>query len=337
MTPNLHPTNSHFWAQLKIVFASLSATCGAVLAAGTFGASTVVAQPLDMQSRFECETGWFGDASVVFDQLDGLDADLSRSTAIEVCGASINSQKFGTESTWNQLRADIVALMPSELRQRVTDLALYEDSDQGHAAYINYIGVRDEEFILGFDIDYFDQRKPLGGWDFIELVTHEFAHIIALHASQMDYDPLLLESWFHSGGRSNSNYANEWVSARACDSIYSYGGCAKSGSVIGLWYKLFWRDQYSRRVATYDNWDEKQVGDFYADHRSDFVTEYAATNPIEDMAETFMVASMPQSERFFGPLVQKKLSFLRQHPETAAALEGLRETVGQVYYNRRQL
>ncbi len=152
-------------------------------------------------------------------------------------------------------------------------------------------------FALGVDIAYpngvFD-----GDGEYTYTVIHEYAHIFSLNETQIKLDY-----------NNCSNYENE-------------EGCTLSDSYMNLFYQQFWTAIYDEYEAAYNSGDEDAFYDKYQDH---FVTDYAATNPEEDLAEafTFFVTSdnIPNGNK----VKDKKVRFFQEFPEMVQLREQMRE------------
>lgn len=132
-------------------------------------------------------------------------------------------------------------------------------------------------------------------------LIHEYAHIIALGTDQFDEPGTCAE-----------------------EVEFSYG-CPAAGSVLGEFYDAFWAG-YSDAPGV-ESTDEDVAYEFYLAHEDDFVSDYAATNVVEDLAESFMTYVM--EDAFDGPgVVAAKLAFFDGFPELAAIRERIRADVG---------
>jgi len=89
-------------------------------------------------------------------------------------------------------------------------------------------------------------------------LVHEMAHILTLNDSQV----------------------NE--KAGSCSTYKLDEGCANITSYIVSFFNQFWKS-----YGPVDEYDEDAAYDRYDKNPTDFVNDYAATNPVEDLAETF--------------------------------------------------
>lgn len=135
----------------------------------------------------------------------------------------------------------------------------------------------------------------------VATLVHEYAHILML--STDEFDP--------SG------------TCDAADEIWA--GCPAPTSVIAAFRDRFWAG-YDDAPAV-DNADDDVAYEFYLAHEDDFVSDYAATNLVEDLAESFMTYVLEASHDGSGT-VAEKLRFFDDFPELAAIRERIRADVG---------
>jgi len=127
-------------------------------------------------------------------------------------------------------------------------------------------------------------------------LIHEFAHILTLSKTQVRYYPVsengaLLERFAEN---CTTNLVQEW--------------CLLETAYLDDFIDTFWTDAEDLRKAQEEEWD------VYTGNESNFITDYAATNPGEDIAESFtyfVINSKPS-----GPTIaDKKLLFFYNYPE----------------------
>lgn len=152
-----------------------------------------------------------------------------------------------------------VQLIPADQRQMLTSFELNPEEASGAYVYPNdnpatwSMGV---SLGLGEDLDY--------------VLIHEFAHLLTLQAKEVP-----------PGADSNPD---------ACPTYFTGEGCALSGTTMAEFVERFWpASQIEEINRLQDSEDYEGYEAFYNEHRDDFVTDYATTNPAEDLAETFTV------------------------------------------------
>lgn len=155
-----------------------------------------------------------------------------------------------------------------------------------------------------------DQNDDRG--DLIATLIHEYAHLLTLDWSQVDIDTPESE----------------------CDTLALEEGCTYRHSTLDRFYEKFWKP-YGSSAPADDNADEDVTWEFYQQHEEDFVDEYAATNVVEDIAESFMTYVIEPESAQEGPtLASQKLAFLAGYPEYEEIRDRLRaefaEELGRV-------
>lgn len=134
--------------------------------------------------------------------------------------------------------------------------------------------------------------------DLIATLVHEYAHILTLDGPQMTRN------------------------AATCPTLELSEGCAGDASYLWSFDEEFWSG-YTGAPAV-DNADSDVAYSFYLAHEEDFVSDYAATNVVEDVAESFMTFVL--EDRPSGDtVVARKLEFFWQHPELVAIRERIRD------------
>jgi len=102
-------------------------------------------------------------------------------------------------------------------------------------------------------------------------------------------------------------------------------GCPAPDSAIADFRDRFWVDYVD--APSVDNTDEDVAWEFYQAHEEDFVSDYAATNLVEDIAESFMTYVLEESADG-DSVVAHKLRFFDDYPELSAIRERIRADVG---------
>ena len=127
-------------------------------------------------------------------------------------------------------------------------------------------------------------------------LVHENAHILTLSASQSDNNIMDWPSFCDRLDDGSINWEecdvgeeNRTIAQRevACAPNYyaPNSGCMKDDSYLNKYFQKFWADIY--REYTYGGTKNMSHYEFYKKYYDRFVTSYAATNPAEDIAESF--------------------------------------------------
>jgi hypothetical protein len=123
----------------------------------------------------------------------------------------------------------------------------------------------------------------------IATLVHEYAHILTLSVDQLA------------------------PSTDSCPTLALDEGCADPNAVIETFNEQFWVG-YGDAAPSPANTDSDLAYSFYLEHEEDFVSDYAATNVVEDIAESFMTFVI--SDQATGQNVAaQKLQFFESYPQ----------------------
>lgn len=196
------------------------------------------------------------------DDLDE-DANFGEETLLGVApvsGDSIDLSGFDddaaeeAQSIWGRF----VALIPADQRQMVSAFEL--DGGAAGGAYVYQDDSEPTKWVLGVSVELGDQL------DFT--LIHEFGHLLTLQAEAVPPD----------------------TGEAGCLTYFTGEGCALRGSTMAEFVQAFWPQSQLDEINRLEEADDYEGLDaFYAEHDSDFVTDYATTNPGEDLAETFTI------------------------------------------------
>ncbi len=191
--------------------------------------------------------------------------------------------------------------------------ASYKGSDQPVLAYVQLINYRSPEWGMAVNSNASDIESRRWKRDIAITLVHEYGHVLFLNKTQVDRDKQNLKKCTKEEGRYLS---------------YSYG-CTKKKSYAQAYYNQYWTD---REMAEAVDASEVQgeTQDYYDEHPGAFRTEYAATNHIEDMAESFtdfVLRAKPT-----GNLEKdQKTRFFYDYPELVKERDRIRAVIGQYF------
>jgi hypothetical protein len=192
--------------------------------------------------------------------------------------------------------------------------ALYPDRYDG---YIGRVGVYDAE---SSDFDAFVETLPPlhekwlyavsermledieSDWN-TELIIHELAHIVSYEVP---------------GGAARMIGQN-------CASYFDQSGCPVDDSYLDQYVDAFWDTSDLRRVTYFvgQNDGYETAYEYYDEHKTEYVSEYATIAPEEDFAESFryfMLEEIPT-----GKLAKQKVAFFGQFGELLSMQREIRE------------
>jgi len=205
------------------------------------------------------------------------------------------------EQIWNYF----TRLIPSEQRAFLSAFAIVTDGNGDILAAVGQSSDDPGAWIL--EVDLLDSTD-----DYVLTFTllHEFGHLLTLNASQV---PPSLPIF--GDPENDSLYQSELA---ACPQYFPSEGCSTPGSYINLFFERFWLDLYAEWQAIDTEPDEDVYYDrlnrFYETYRDQFLTDYAATSPAEDIAESFAFFILsPRPD--LTSIANEKILFFYEHPE----------------------
>ncbi|MDB5225180.1 MAG: hypothetical protein JWL87_132 [Candidatus Adlerbacteria bacterium] len=139
-------------------------------------------------------------------------------------------------------------------------------------------------------------------------LVHEYAHLITLNSSQVDYKKI---------NKLKCRKANLYAT--------NGDGCTLTDSYLSAFAQKFWTA--SAQKAAKDSATTGATDLYYAQNKNSFTTVYAATGPEEDIAEAFtdfVLRAKPT-----GSLVKdQKILFFYQYPELVKLRDSIRSAIG---------
>jgi hypothetical protein len=194
----------------------------------------------------------------------------------------------------------VTNLIPPDWLSLISRFELFTNDDET-AAYVYPDENAPGQWVLGVN--------PIGLEDPAELestLVHELGHIITLHNGQVD------------------------PGAGSCSTLEIEEGCAFPASYLNAFYQQFWIDldaehQQIMQMGEGDQMDALEG--FYREYRDQFVSDYAATNIVEDMAESFMFF-VTGEENMGGNIAEQKVQFFANYSELVELRDYIRQGLG---------
>ncbi|MEI8093645.1 MAG: hypothetical protein WCG80_05495 [Spirochaetales bacterium] len=160
----------------------------------------------------------------------------------------------------------VTTLVPPALLNLVTRLEFFEVPESDAATETDGWALQSDDsqsFTLGLSITSaklaFVDRDEQGLPEFEQTIIHEFGHVLSFRASQMDEN--------------------------ATGTLQIEEGTLKSDGYLNVFYEKFWKKTYPKHGT--DATSDEEGTKLYLTAPASFVSEYAATGPLEDFAESF--------------------------------------------------
>ena len=195
-------------------------------------------------------------------------------------------------------------LIPAEQRAVLRGFAIFTDGKENYLASVNPSGNDPYRWDLNVDIADASQKTSL-----TYTLLHEQGHLLTLTKDQVEVSVPLYH--FHD----EETYKEEMD---ACPQYFTGEGCSHPDSYINIFFERFWTEIYTEWLEIdeqeNDRARENELALFYKTYQDQFVTEYAANSPAEDIAEsfTFFILS-PRPEH--TSIAREKILFFYEFPE----------------------
>lgn len=206
---------------------------------------------------------------------------------------------------WNHSKK----IIPSEFIKKITKFEINTDGYQNVMAHVISESTDQSKWRLALDIK--DSLNSDGSFndEIDNTVIHEFMHVITLNDTQLKdkVDPYSGTYTVDEGTLTKDSYLNKF-------------------------YNKFWKsiekdfnESSTSKGAEDDTMGENQ---FYEKYKDQFVSDYAATNPVEDIAETFRVFVMEDAPIGRDQIKDKKVMFFYSFDELVKYRSEIRTNLG---------
>ena len=202
----------------------------------------------------------------------------------------VKLEKFQDENLHKQLFDAYVSITPKQILDEVVFLSIETDGyGDPSSASVSRDELNPSKFTLRIDPIDMAPDGSVNEQFYKSAMIHENAHILSLGSSQGDNDSI-----------SSGLYKKPYTEFRkvfqektsVCANYYSYSpGCMNDTSYMNLFFQEFWVDIYPSFKWLFEFDDRDEFVDhnalFYKKYKTQFVAEYATSNPHEDFAESF--------------------------------------------------
>ncbi len=207
------------------------------------------------------------------------------------------------EEIWNYF----TRLIPLEDRDFVTGFSIITDGNGNILAAVAQSGYDAKEWVLEVDILDSTNKEVL-----TFTLLHEFAHLLTLNSTQVPPSEAIFED-----PNNDRIYQKEFD---ACTNYFPGEGCSNENSYINRYFQRFWSGLYAEWQEIDAEEDEDTyydlLYDFYDTYEDQFLTEYAATSPAEDIAEAFAFFVLsPKPDPASASIADEKILYFYESPK----------------------
>jgi len=232
-----------------------------------------------------------------------IEENLRKAIDYQVSGQDLVYQNDVTrhQELWGFTK-DVV---PSSHMHYMNEFMIYNGEITGSAGYVYETKQDLSTWQMGLAINFADDQNEL-----LYTIIHEFGHILTLNNTQV----------------------NSSIPSNSCTHYFTGEGCSESISFINKLYNLGWADIWTEYQQAQNS--ETALQAFYNQYRDRFVTNYAATNPGEDIAEVFAVFVTMSEKPTGSTIAERKILLMYDEPELVQLRSFIR---GNLFSNRRNI
>lgn len=208
------------------------------------------------------------------------------------------------EQIWNYF----ASLIPVSERGFLVEFSVMSDGASNILAGVRRTNEDPNTWMLRVDVlDARDQHE------LTYTLMHEYGHLLTLESSQVTLDrSVYLDP--------DDQEVYERAQA-ACPNFFARDGCSLPDSYLSEFFSRYWSSfflewQEIDKVHDDPSYDS-MLHDFYKIYADQFLTEYAATSPEEDIAESwafFILSEKPELDS----IAHEKILFFYEYPQLVA-------------------
>ncbi len=200
--------------------------------------------------------------------------------------------KDNTEA--QKIRTLVQKILPANISDKnVNRLILMYHKDKDGLAFVTPTRAGDtSKWDIFVNMNSGSDEKEL-----VATLVHEFGHILFLNNDALKQTEM-------------------------CDGYTVDEGCADNSTILGKFYSRFWEGKFDPEAGAEENFMKEQTA---------FVNDYAATNPTEDLAETFanfVLKPKPSNTQY---VMDQKILFFYEFPELVKLRSQIRRELARAF------
>ncbi len=216
--------------------------------------------------------------------------------------------KMDARTTHEQIWNYFASLIPVSERGFLVEFSVMSDGASNILAGVRRTHEDPNTWMLRVDVlDARDQHE------LTYTLMHEYGHLLTLESSQVTLDrSVYLDP--------DDQEVYERAQA-ACPNYFSRDGCSLPDSYLSEFFSRYWSSfflEWQKIDNAHDDPSyDSMLHDFYKIYADQFLTEYAATSPEEDIAESwtfFILSEKPELDS----IAHEKILFFYEYPQLVA-------------------
>ena len=209
------------------------------------------------------------------------------------------------EASQQEIWEYFATLIPLDQRDALAEYSIVTDGEGNVLAAVTQTSYDPE--LWGLEVDISDSVDKL---NLTYTLIHEYAHLLTLGPDQVTPSVGVFNN-----PDDDDIYYDE---VNACPDYFPGEGCSQPGSYINAFFNEYWADIHEEwqdiNFIEDDDAYYEALDDFYYTYEDRFSTDYAATNPEEDIAEafSFFILSPPPAG---NTIAEEKILVFYDYPE----------------------
>jgi len=209
------------------------------------------------------------------------------------------------EASQQEIWDYFVTLIPLNQRDALAEYSIVTDGEGNVLAAVTQTFY--DPALWSLEVDISDSNDKL---NLTYTLIHEYAHLLTLGPDQVTPSVAIFDN-----PDDDDIYYDE---VNACPDYFPGEGCSRPDSYINAFFNEFWADIHEEwqdiNLIQDDDAYYEALDYFYYEYEDRFVTDYAASNPEEDMAEAFSFFILsPHPAR--DTIAKEKILFFYDYPE----------------------
>jgi hypothetical protein len=205
------------------------------------------------------------------------------------------------EAIWNYF----VSIVPPSDRSQVSEYVIFTDGRGKHLAAVGQTFSDPKQWRL--EVDILDSESY---YDLTYTLIHEQGHLLTLNSEQVPPSNAIFKY------PNNQTIYQQEVSA--CPQYFPGEGCSTPDSYVNEFFNRFWPDLYAEwqqiDLEKAEDTRYTMLEEFHKTYEDQFLSDYAATSPLEDIAESwsfFILSPKPE----LSSIANEKILFFYEYPE----------------------
>jgi hypothetical protein len=241
----------------------------------------------DSNDDFTDQGGQSDGGSITRYRVDGN--NLIKEKDFDVTGKELKFQKDIEKH--QEIWAMTKTIIPANYRSKMSHFMIFAGEADGTAGYVYETASDLSTWEMGIAIDFAYEGGFNAGGELAYTIIHEFGHILTLDNTQLDAS----------------------ISESDCQEYFPGEGCAKKEAYINKTYNKGWADIWSEFSEIQESQSDTEA--FYNKYEDRFVTNYASTNPAEDIAEVFTTFVTRNGGVSDNSIAEQKIQIMYDHSE----------------------